>query len=137
MQKGEDLDEDFVGNTHADENYRVLKEGIDAMRDQAEMAGDSDEDGENPEQALLRKRTRKEAMEQDVLRTRAGIILPAKNGFDFVEKPKSRVQQMQSRGQGNKQSGMENLRKALLKMNKKGKSHAANSKMQIVKNDIC
>lgn len=132
------MDDDYVGETQADENYRILRIGIDAMRDEAEVPDSGDEQDSGT--AAGSKRTRKEALEKEqgeVLRTRAGIILPAKNGFDFVEKPRSRIAASQVKSHGSKDSGMDRLRKAMLKMGKKGKSAAGNNKMQIVKNDIC
>ena len=64
-------------------------------------------------------------------------MLPVKNGFDFLEKPRSRVDMGVARQQNKQSSSMDNLRKAMLNMKKKGRGFTGNSKMQIVKNDVC
>lgn len=121
----EDNEPDAVGMTNADESYRILREGIDAMRDQAALVPSDQE-----EDTIPSKRTRNQfdQSEQEILRTRAGIILPPKNGFDFVEKPRSRVDMGVAR-QRKANSSMESIQSALNKLKKKNRGFQGNTKM--------
>ena len=68
------------------DQYRRLKQKLERM--QKEVLNDdqqNDSDGEVSNKKPRKKQKLPE--EQEIVRGRAGIIMPARNAFDFVDKP--------------------------------------------------
>lgn len=66
------------------------------------------------------------------MRSRVGIIMPAKNAFDFIEKPQSRDVNDHRMTMG-QSKGHEKLRKVMTQLKKTNRPSVFNSKMAIAK----
>lgn len=80
----------------------------------------------------------KEKDSNAIVRGRAGIIMPTKNAFDFVERPESNLGGDDGRSGGaNKGKGSHvQLKKIMEGLKKKNRTNFTNKRMQIVKMDV-
>jgi hypothetical protein len=72
--------------------------------------------------------------DNDIIRGRAGIILPQKNAFDFVERPAANVFANDSK-KSDVKGGAANVRKVMEALKKRNRTQYTNKRMQIVKID--
>ena len=72
--------------------------------------------------------------EGGIIRGRAGIIMPQKNAFDFVVRPKTDENCGESK-QADPKGGAANVRKVMEAMKKANRASYTNKRLQIVKID--
>lgn len=71
------------------------------------------------------------------MRGRAGIIMPTKNAFDFVEKPESNLQDEIGNSVSNKSKGTKaHFKKIMEGLKRKSRVNFVNKRMSIVKMDV-
>ena len=95
------------------DQYRRLKQKIERIAQDAE---DEQNESDNEEVGTKRQRKKQKVSmlpdEQEIVRGRAGIIMPARNAFDFVDKPTSSDCMGNSQYQA-KNSGHERIKKTM------------------------
>lgn len=74
-----------------------------------------------------------------IVRGRAGIIMPMRNAFDFIERPDVQVPEDEGTGRGiasSKQKGNKaQLKSIMMGLKKKNRANFTNKRMSIVKMD--
>lgn len=105
---------------------------------QRDLEDDSDEaeQGERKAAKSKPKISHAQAVANEITRGRAGIIMPSRNAFDFVEKPRQQ-EDFDSRGSSMLQSkGHEKIKKAMNSIKRQSKINLVNRRMQTVKSDL-
>lgn len=108
MDRGEDGEEGLPRR----DQYRRLKQKIDRIAQEVE-----DENGSDSEEVGTKRQRKKQKVsvltdDQEIVRGRAGIIMPARNAFDFVDKPNP-SDCMGSSSYQAKNSGHERIKKTM------------------------
>jgi len=74
-----------------------------------------------------------------VTRGDKGIILPSRNAFDFVEKPRSQAEDFETRGSSSSaknQNGQEKIKRVMNGIKRLSKTSLVNRRMRTVKADF-
>lgn len=129
-----DAEDDDEGDAHQ-EQYKRLKRKLQELKQVAQTRKSDDSEDENDKAATSNENSEpkiREPKAEQVVRSRAGIIMPAKNAFDFIEKPQSRDigDHRMAFGQT---KGHEKLRKVMSTLKKAGRPSGFSSKMAIAK----
>ena len=121
------------------DQYKSLRKNIERIRQSAQANLDDDEDEETGRRRKERPQlTAAQKQAQEVQRGVHGIIMPARNAFDFVEKPQAGEDlDMRARGTGFEVSkGHEKIKKVMNGIKRMSKTSFVNRRMQTVKADM-
>lgn len=117
------------------DQYRKLRQKLNKIQQDAEVESEEDEDGLGEKKPRKRQKTSVLQEEgQEIVRGRAGIIMPSRNAFDFVEKPYP--SDCASGQMTNKNSGHEKIKRTMNNLKRFSKMNNTNKKMQTVKIDL-
>ena len=125
VQRGEEYEEIEIPRR---DQYRKLRQKLE--RD-AKEALEDDNDSDSEEVGAKRKRKQKNAgipEEQEIVRGRAGIIMPQRNAFDFVDKPNPTDFLGSGSGQA-KNAGHEKIKKTMNNLKRFNRMNFTNKKM--------